>query len=122
MTVLTAAAEGGARGNTGSTLPGFSYTVRTAAKGSDQLMSSACRTTTTCSSLRVTSCFSMAASISAPAHRELAVASACRLGPVSPELQGTLAPIVTPFCDTEPSCGLHRHVDSASKVEAGLSS
>eukprot|EP00964_Phaeocystis_antarctica_P098255 scaffold64301_cov53-Phaeocystis_antarctica.AAC.4 len=36
------------RGCTQSSIPGFSYTVRTAAKGSDQLMSSACRATTTC--------------------------------------------------------------------------
>eukprot|EP00964_Phaeocystis_antarctica_P165147 scaffold144612_cov99-Phaeocystis_antarctica.AAC.2 len=89
----------------------------------------------------------MAASVSAPAHRELAVASArapgagCRrLCPrtgswpsplpagwrvgsrVSPQLQGTLASTVTPFCDTEPSCGLHCHVESVASGEAEVTS
>eukprot|EP00964_Phaeocystis_antarctica_P006396 scaffold3461_cov61-Phaeocystis_antarctica.AAC.2 len=117
-----APAELDIRGSTGSSVPGFSYTVRTAAKESDQLMSSSCRTTTTWRFRRSTSFFSMAASILAPAQRGLAVASACWLGPVIPQLQGTLASTVTPFCDTEPSGGLHCHVDGASKGEVGLSS
>eukprot|EP00964_Phaeocystis_antarctica_P041883 scaffold23984_cov57-Phaeocystis_antarctica.AAC.1 len=64
----------------------------------------------------------MATSVSAPEHPELAVASTCRLSPVSPQLQGTLASTVTPFFDTEPSCGLHCHVENASSGEVGLPS
>ena len=101
MTVSTAVAEGGARGedagsallgfshtgDTGNTLPGFSYTVRTAAKGSDQLMTSVCRTSTNWRFCRSTSFLSIAASSLAPTQPTLGVAAAS----VSPQLQGRLA-------------------------------
>ena len=97
-----------ARGCTESFLPDFLYTVRTAAKGLDQLMSSSCRTTTTWRLFRFTSFFSMEASVSAPAQVEVRVADSS----VSPQLHGRLASTITPFCQTEPSRALHCHVES----------
>eukprot|EP00964_Phaeocystis_antarctica_P018106 scaffold10040_cov57-Phaeocystis_antarctica.AAC.4 len=47
-----APAEARVRGSAGSSMPCLSYTVRTEAKESDQLMSSACRTSTTWRSRR----------------------------------------------------------------------
>ena len=88
-------------------------------------MSSSCRTTTTCKFNRPTSPFSMAASMSAPAQLALAIAAVCVVA--SPQLHGMLASTVTPSCDTDPSCGLHCHVDSGvlsspATPRAGLSS
>eukprot|EP00964_Phaeocystis_antarctica_P025897 scaffold14560_cov60-Phaeocystis_antarctica.AAC.8 len=101
-------AEGGARGDTGSTLPGVSYTVCTAAKGLDQLMSSVCRTSTNWRCCRSTSSLSIAASSSAPAQLALGVVAAS----VSPQSRGRLASTITPPCVTLPSCALHCHAAS----------
>ena len=108
MTVSTAVVEGGVRGETGSTLPGFSYTVRTAAKGSVQLMSSVCCTSTNWMFCRSTSFLPIAVNSSAPAQLALGVAAAS----VSPQLQGMLASTITPSCVTLPSCALHCHAGS----------
>ena len=45
----------------------------------------------------------MAASTSAPAQLELAIASARWAAPVIPQSHGTLASTITPSHDTEPS-------------------
>ena len=108
MIVSPAVAEGGARGDIGSTLPGFSYTVRTGAKGSDQLMSSMCRTSTNWRICRSASFLPIATSSSAPAQLAPGVAAAS----VSPQLQGRLASMITPSCVTFPSCALHCHASS----------
>ena len=105
--------EGGARGDTGSTLPGVSYTVRTAAKESDQLMSSVCRTSTSWRFCRTTSFLPIATISSAPAQLALGVAPAS----VSPQCLQGLASTITPSCTTLPSCALHCHADNGCDGE-----